>query len=118
MENRKSIEEYPIISIIYPHIIISGSSISEDPEEFWYSKIKEFEQIAITWNRAIVDFKLDYYNTGTLFYLTAALKIFQEMSKNVDVKINWYYDVRDTDMMEMGDEFKKSMKINIRLIKR
>ena len=118
MVNRKSTEEYPIISIIYPNIIISGSSISEDPEEFWYSKIKEFEQIAMTWDKAIVDFKLEYYNTGTLFYLTALLKIFQAMSTRADVKINWHYDERDEDMYEMGDEFKKSMKINIRLIKR
>ena len=42
MENRKQIEEYPIITINYPNIIISGSSISEDPSDFWHPQIKEF----------------------------------------------------------------------------
>ena len=109
--------ETPEIIINKPYVCIKGNSCAEDCNEFWYPVIKDFEFFAKEWQVLTVDFKFNYYNTGSLYYLTRILTILKEMSTGAKVEINWYYHPRDTDMYEIGKEFKDTISKKINLIK-
>ena len=54
------------------------------------------------------DFKLEYYNSSSakfLFNIFEKLKFLQAQGFNV--KMNWYYDELDEDLLENGKEFEK-----------
>lgn len=53
-------------------------------------------------------FKLEYYNSSSakfLFNIFEKLKAFQE--EGIAVKMHWYYDELDEDLLENGQEFEK-----------
>jgi hypothetical protein len=111
-------EIFPDIIISYPSISIIGSSVSEDPKDFYYPFILQLEEIAKNWNTLTVNFKFDYYNTVSYMYLTRIMKILDDMAKHKEVLINWYYLEKDEKLMEIGEDLKETYKFNIKLIKR
>ena len=111
-------EIFPDIIISYPSISIVGSSVSEDPKDFYYPFILQLEEIAKNWNEIIFNFKYDYYNTASYMYLTRIMKILAETSKIKEVKINWYYLANDENLLEIGEDLAEFYKVPIKLIKR
>jgi len=112
------LNEYPTIGIAYPYIQITGNAVPEDASICWYPFITELEKIAMDWDKLTIDFKFNYYNTGTIHYLSRIFKILEAMATRADVLVNWYYLKNDTDMEEIGTDFQQTMKINIRIIER
>jgi hypothetical protein len=112
------VNEYPVISVEFPVIEISGNSIPEDADEFWEPFVYQFEGYCDNWPEIRVDFKFDFYNTRTLFWLMKLFSLLQKTSGRVPVQVNWFYLEADEDMQEIGENFKNTMKLNIKLKKR
>ncbi len=63
-----------------------------------------------------VSFKFDYYNTATDRQLVKILLILEEISKNNDVDLEWYYNTGDISMLNDGKKFKELIDLNIEII--
>ena len=62
-------------------------------------------------------FKLEYYNSSSakfLFNIFEKLKSFQE--EGINVKMHWYYDEMDEDLLESGKEFQKILGMDFNYI--
>lgn len=62
-------------------------------------------------------FKLEYYNSSSakfLFNIFEKLKSFHE--ENIQVKMHWYYDEMDEDLLESGKEFQKILGMKFEFI--
>jgi len=67
-------------------------------------------------NETIVDFKLEYFNTASAKQIAKVLLKLLEISKNAKVKINWYYDKDDTDMLASGQRYSKLINLEFEFI--
>ena len=96
---------------------ISSRSLPEDADEFYVPVIKWLETYVDKPNpKTIFNFKLDYYNTASARYITKMVKILDELSKNNQVKVYWYYREIDEDMQAMGEEYKEMTELDFELI--
>lgn len=111
--------EIPNIIINKPYILIEGRSIPDDARMFWYPFIRHLEEITETWKQLEIDFKFDYYNTASTYFVTRIMTLLDEMCKRAKVKANWYYLRIDEDMQTAGEEFNDMFrKLNLNLIQR
>ncbi|MDQ3394085.1 MAG: DUF1987 domain-containing protein, partial [Bacteroidota bacterium] len=62
--------------------------------------------------------KLEYFNTSSSKCL---VEVFRKLEKlhNIgkEIKIRWFYEAEDEDMLESGEDFKEILKIPIELLK-
>ncbi len=99
---------------------VKGISMPENteivylPSLEWLGKYKENPCKLTTFN-----FDLDYINTASSKMLHEILKILESISNSgAMVQINWFYDMHDADIFEIGEEFKDFTKIPFKLIKK
>ena len=85
----------------------------------WLNKFKNYginvaEPITDT---LVFHFKLAYYNTSSAKYL---FNIFEKMKaiqgEGIKVKIMWYYDILDEDLLENGEEFEKILGLDFEFV--
>lgn len=91
----------------------SGLSIPENALEFYQpiiSWIKKY--IAFPKQDSKLIFKLNYLNTSSL---QAIYDIFV-LIEGTGIKIEWYYLADDSDMKEMGEDFRNSVDVEMSLI--
>jgi len=102
-------------------ITLSGESTPEDPNNFYvcfcesleaFTSPKNNKQVEFTFN-----FKLDYYNSATTFFITRILTILKPLVYRKLVRINWYYHKTDEDMKEMGEDLIETMHVHMNIIK-
>lgn len=97
---------------------IHGDSIVEDPYEF-YMPLFHWLEIAEEnpLNELTVDFKIEYFNTSSSKCILDILKRMEglKLNKNTDVTINWYYEIDDEDMLDIGKEFQQMLKVPFKL---
>jgi len=67
-------------------------------------------------NETVVDFKLEYFNTASAKQIAKVLLKLLEISKKAKVKINWYYDKNDTDMLASGQRYSKLINLEFEFI--
>lgn len=103
--------------------IISGESRPENPREFfkpvldwllayentlYYLKNEGGKTIELNFT-----FKLDYFNSATAKYILDILLIIKKFQNNGYIyNILWYYDERDDDMLNSGQEFQSMTLLN------
>ncbi len=57
------------------------------------------------------EFKLDYFNsTSAKFIMDVLMQLDKMAQDNYPIKAKWYFDKRDEDMKESGEEFSKLLK--------
>jgi len=96
---------------------ISSRSLPEDADEFYIPVIKWLETYASKPNaKTNFTFKLDYYNTASARYITRIVKILDEISRQNQIKVYWYYRDVDEDMQAMGEEYKEMTDLDFELI--
>ncbi|MFT6747101.1 MAG: hypothetical protein ACJAZ2_001449 [Glaciecola sp.] len=85
----------------------------------WLNKFKNYginvaEPITDT---LVFHFKLAYYNTSSAKFL---FNIFEKMKaiqgEGIKVKIMWYYDILDEDLLENGEEFEKILGLDFEFV--
>ncbi len=99
------------------HFEIRGESMPESPPAFYKPVIQwlenYFEQTKNSPKEITIDFKMDYFNSASSNSILDVLKVFEKaMHKGFKINIRWYYDQRDSDIKESGEEFKRALKIN------
>jgi hypothetical protein len=63
-----------------------------------------------------VAFKFDYYNTATDRQLVKVLLLLEEINKNNNVKVEWFYNTGDISMLNDGKKFKELIELDIEII--
>lgn len=85
-----------------------GICVPEDSFEF-FEPFKQWldRYIQQPAEETIVEVKLDYFNTSTARILLNLFRILEQKSKEGKLmKINWFYESGDVEMMEAGNDYK------------
>ncbi|PCJ82467.1 MAG: nuclear pore complex subunit [Flavobacteriales bacterium] len=86
---------------------ISGKSVMDESELFFRPVLSWLDEYAENPN-AITNFifKLDYFNIASSKRLLFILyKLFEMQHKGYSVRVSWYYEEYDDDMLEAGQDF-------------
>ena len=89
-------------------LTLEGKSFPEDPYKFYepvFQWIKDLKKEAPSIIH--LNIRLEYFNTTTgklILFLFRTLEIIHT-SKISNVKINWFYNKKDEDMQESGNDF-------------
>lgn len=98
--------------------ILEGRSIPENSLEFYRPLVNWLDfYIKNPQPKTILRVNLEYFNTSTSKCLVEIFRKLEILNGKSDVKILWYYEDEDEDMMESGEDFKKIIKIPIELKK-
>jgi SiaC family regulatory phosphoprotein len=98
---------------------IKGVSIPEDTEEFYNPLFEALEEYLKTENPAKIEmsFKLIYVNTSTAAVLGKMIKILEPLEGDQrEVIVNWYYEIEDEDMKDLGEDFNSYTSLKFELI--
>jgi len=101
------------------YLEIKGVSIPEDTEEFYNPLIEAIEEYIKTEfpQEITLAFKLIYVNTSTSAVLGKIIKILEPLEgEDRVVNVNWYYELEDEDMKDLGEDFNSFSKLNFDLI--
>ena len=87
-----------------------GRSIPEDPREFYDPILKTIEVYGEQAQEVtLVNIALNYFNTSSSKYILRLLASFSNLNKRVSkVKVNWYYDTSDEDLLETANDIESS----------
>ncbi|MEW6468145.1 MAG: DUF1987 domain-containing protein [Bacteroidota bacterium] len=85
---------------------ISGRSLPEDAAGFYGPAISWMLDYSRSPNKETVFvFRLEYFNTASAKQLFKIMNILQEIAKTSSVKVKWYYDKGDRDMLASGERY-------------
>ncbi len=99
---------------------ISGASIPEDTLSFYREIFDWVDKYAAepAFN-TVVKVNLEYFNTSSSKCLYTIFKKLEVILKGVGkVEVQWYYDLKDTDMFESGNDFMNLVKIPFKVIRK
>ena len=85
----------------------------------WLNKFKTWANNLNQPHKNVLNFhfKLEYYNSSSakfLFNIFEKLKSLQE--EGIEIKMHWYYDELDEDLLESGKEFQKILGLKFQFI--
>ena len=83
-------------------LIIEGVIIPENPEIFFEKLNNIIFSSYLTQDKLIIDFCLEYFNTGAARFL---YKLLLKLKDSGNVEIIWRYEEDDEDILESGQEF-------------
>lgn len=97
---------------------ISGRSIPENSIEFYKPLLNWLDEyIQDPKERTYLKIMLEYFNTSSSKCLVEIFRRLEVIYKNgQDLKIDWYYEKEDEDILESGQDFKEIMKLPIEMI--
>src|SRR6056297_215428 len=98
---------------------ISGESYMEETYKFYLPLITWIKQYIETKNQKIeLIIKLIYLNTSSTKCILDMLEVLKDyQDKGGDVKVIWYYDIEDPDMVNEVEDFEVESGIKIELRK-
>ena len=116
----KATPETPAVTLVPSKGIfeISGFSLPENVISFYKPIVDWLEEyFKSPNNETVVTFKIKYFNTASSKMLTRIFLRLEEMNTSgKPVKVNWYYNEEDEEMMEAGEEFKEIINLPIEII--
>jgi hypothetical protein len=98
---------------------VKGVSIPEDTEEFYQPLLEALEEFIKTQMppKITMNFKLIYVNTSTSAVLGRMIKILEPLEgEDRTAHVNWYYEIEDEDMKDLGEDFNSFSKLPFELI--
>ncbi len=90
---------------------IARISVPEDAYEFYrpiIEWVKEYAKNPLP--ETVVEVDLEYVNTASNKQLMQLLMAFDEIAKQYPVKIKWFYESIDEDMLSLGQRYQKLAK--------
>ena len=107
----------PHIHFVYEkgELLISGISIPENTVDFYHKLmywITEYSRSPKPKTKII--FKFEYFNTSTSVVLLNIIKMISD--SGTDLSIDWYYEYDDTEMLDVGKDYKKITDVEFNLI--
>ena len=101
-------------------LTIQGRSIPENSLQFYGVLFKwadNFYQDSAGHQNLEVTFKLEYFNTSSSKCILDFLRKLENLKQmGVKVSVLWFYDARDEDMQEVGQDFKEILDLDIALL--
>jgi len=76
-------------------ITIKGKAIPEFPHKLWPPLLEEIDIFMSNKKDVIVEFEIDYFNSGSSRYVTGMFLIFQDHYPECKTTVNWYIDEKD-----------------------
>jgi hypothetical protein len=97
---------------------ISGRSLPEDVVTFYQPILDWLDEYSRTpLKKTDFVFKYIYFNTATSKLVQDILiKLEHLQEKGSEVKVSWYYEQDDEDMLDLGIEFKENVNIGFEII--
>ena len=100
---------------------ISGESRPENTSKFYVPLLDWLTQYqsVLYWEKdkvanipaKVFEFKFDYFNsTSAKFIMDVLMQLDKMTQEGYPIKARWFYDKRDEDMKESGEEFSKLLK--------
>jgi len=100
---------------------ISGESRPENTGKFYVPLLEWLHQYqnVLYWEKdkfgetpgRVFEFKFDYFNsTSAKFIMDVLMQLDKMAQEGYNINARWYYDKRDEDMKESGEEFSKLLK--------
>jgi hypothetical protein len=99
-------------------IRIGGRSIPEDASKF-YDNILNWvlDYCNSPSDSTVVDIELEYFNSGSAKFVMQILRELSELlSEGRDLKVNWYYEEGDDDILERGEYYSSILDLEINFI--
>ncbi|MBN2664298.1 MAG: DUF1987 domain-containing protein [Bacteroidales bacterium] len=96
---------------------ISKISVPEDAYEFYYpiiQWIKDYSKNPL--DQTSVEFDLEYVNSASAKQLIQLLLALEDLGRENNVTIKWYYEAIDEDMQMLGKRFKNLADIDFEFI--
>ncbi len=89
------------------YLKISGRSIHENPEVFFDPMVHWVENyIKHSSPVTTVDIALEYFNSSSAKYILSMLQLLSAvLNENKELKINWFYEEGDDDILERGQYY-------------
>ncbi|SMD32653.1 protein of unknown function [Reichenbachiella faecimaris] len=114
ISKKSKLKIYP--SRITPYVLIDpekelflmkGKSSPEDTVKFYNLIFLGLKHYPLTGkNRLSVHLSLTYFNSSSAKCLFDLMKIFKQIKAyGLEVKVSWYYEVDDEDMLEAGEDY-------------
>jgi len=99
--------------------ILEGRSYPEDAVKFYTPIIKWFQEYLKLPNKeTVIEIKLEYINTATYKVIVKMLSMIKEnLDEDNKIKVKWYYSEDDEDIIELGNEIEKLIKIPFEYVK-
>ena len=98
-----------------------GNSYPENSSKFYtpvLDWLKEFIKSG-TKKDVVASFNFDYFNTSSAKYILEILRLIEEYSKAGNTSlIKWFYFEEDTDMLEAGEDYQRTIQVKFELIQR
>lgn len=97
---------------------IGGRSLPEDVVSF-YKDIIDWLNFYVQKpnDETVFVFKLTYVNTATSKILLDVLRLLEDMhDRGAIVKVIWYYEVDDEEMLDTGEEYRDSFALPFEMI--
>jgi hypothetical protein len=97
---------------------IAGVSTPEDAINFYRPLVEWVKEYAVNpKDLTELTIKLEYFNTSTSKTLLDIFKTLQEIKeKGYDVMVKWYYEKKDDDMLETGQDYESMLNIPFDMI--
>jgi hypothetical protein len=97
---------------------ISGRSLPEDVVTFYQPVLDWLDEYTRTpLKKTDFVFKYIYFNTATSKLVQDILIRLEHLQeKGLEVKVSWYYEQDDEDMLDLGIEFKENVNIAFEIV--
>jgi uncharacterized protein YkuJ len=97
---------------------ISGRSLPEDVVTFYQPVLDWLDEYTRTpLKKTDFVFKYIYFNTATSKLVQDILTRLEHLQeKGSEVKVSWYYEQDDEDMLDLGIEFKENVNIAFEIV--
>jgi len=114
----KSTSKTPEIEFSVGSIKLSGRSIPEDAVGFYQPLLKWVGQyVANPAKTTMVEFKIDYVNSGSNRFIYKIIKEFDDcFKKGNDVVVNWYYEEDDETIKGLGQDLQTLFDVPFQLV--
>lgn len=99
-------------------MVISGRSIPDSPDEFWYQVLSWFDQYLHNPSaKTAFNINLEYFNVTSSKRILALLYKLNELTdRGCDVCVNWHYREGDEDMYEVGQDYAYMVKVDFEFL--
>ncbi len=97
-------------------LLLKGRSIPENSVEYYAPLMSWIESYGSSPQpQTIVNVQLEYFNTSSSKCILDLFKKLESISGS-DVKIKWYYEEDDEDMLEAGEDYDAIIDIDFEMI--
>ena len=99
-------------------IRIGGRSIPEDASKFYDNILNWVLDYCHTpSDSTVVDIELEYFNSGSAKFVMQILRELSELlAEGRELKVNWYYEEGDDDILERGEYYSSLLDLEINFI--